>query len=89
MSLRLLRSLTLAGLCAGVFALGPPRLGAEEKKGDAKVEVGKPAPEVDLPVVGIEKALPDMKDARTLNLKAFHGKKNVVLFFYPKALTGG
>ena len=37
----------------------------------------------------IEKALPDHKDARTLHLKDLEGKKNVVLYFFPKALTGG
>jgi len=91
MSLRLLRCLPLAGLCAGVLALGGPPLAAEEKKEEAKVQVGKPAPDVDLPAVGIEKVLPAKKDAKTLNLKDFRGDngKNVVLFFFPKALTGG
>jgi hypothetical protein len=83
------RSLTLAGLCAGLFALGGPPLTAQDKKDEAKVEVGKPAPEVELPAAQIEKALPDKKDAKTLNIKEFQGKKNVVLFFFPKAFTGG
>jgi peroxiredoxin Q/BCP len=51
--------------------------------------VGKPAPAVDLPATHVEKALPDKKDAKTLNLKDLQGKKNVVLFFYPKAMTPG
>jgi peroxiredoxin Q/BCP len=55
----------------------------------AAVEEGKPAPEVNLPSTLIEKVLPNAKDAQTLNLKDFRDKKNVVLFFYPKANTGG
>ena len=52
-------------------------------------EVGKPAPAIDLPATQIDKVLPDNKDAKTLSLKDLHGKKNVVLFFYPKAMTPG
>jgi peroxiredoxin Q/BCP len=54
----------------------------------ARVEEGKPAPAVDLPATQIEKALPDKKDAKTVNLSDLKGK-NVVLFFYPKAMTPG
>lgn len=54
-----------------------------------KIEVGKPAPNFELPATSIDKALPDKKDAKTLSLKDFRGKKNVVLFFYPKAMTRG
>jgi thioredoxin-dependent peroxiredoxin len=54
-----------------------------------KVEVGKPAPSIDLPATQIDKVLPDKKDAKKLTLKDFEGKKNVVLFFYPKAMTPG
>ena len=36
----------------------------------------------------ITKALPDAKDKKTLSLKDLKGK-NVVLFFYPKAMTKG
>ena len=50
---------------------------------------GKPAPTFEAPAVSIDKALPDKKDAKTLSLKDFAGKKNVVLFFFPKALTKG
>ena len=70
----------LAGICAG-------GIGAREESG--KVEVGKPAPAFDLPATNIGKALPDKKDAKKIDLKDFEGKKNVVLFFYPKAMTGG
>src|SRR5437764_6345850 len=54
-----------------------------------KVQEGKPAPEIELEATQIEKVLPDKKDPKTLTLKDFKGKKNVVLFFYPKAMTRG
>jgi thioredoxin-dependent peroxiredoxin len=53
-----------------------------------KVQEGKPAPEVELPATSIDTVLPDKKDKKTLSLKDFKGK-TVVLYFYPKALTGG
>ena len=53
------------------------------------VKEGNPAPEVNLPACQIEKVLPEKKDAKTLDLKDFRGKKNVVLFFFPKAMTRG
>ena len=45
-----------------------------------KVEVGKPAPDFNLPATQIGKVLPDKKDAKTISLKDFENKKNVVLF---------
>ncbi len=68
-----------------LFALAGVAVAAEDKK----VEVGKPAPEMKLPAVNISTALPDKKDAKELSLKDFQNKKNVVLFFFPKALTRG
>jgi len=47
-----------------------------------KAEEGKPAPMVEL------SAASKAKGAK-VNLSDFKGKKNVVLFFYPKAMTGG
>ncbi len=79
----------LASLTAGwslVVGPAPVALADDEAK---KVTEGKPAPEVKLPATQIEKVLPDKKDAKTLNLKDLRGKKNVVLYFFPKALTGG
>lgn len=70
-----------AALCAALTATGAAR-------GGAKVEEGKPAPAVVLSAVQVERALPDKKDATTLDLKDLRGK-NVVLFFYPKAMTKG
>src|SRR5438128_11321202 len=51
--------------------------------GEAAVKEGDPAPEVKLPA-----ALPGGK-AGTVDLKDYKGKKHVVLYFFPKALTGG
>ena len=74
-------------LLGAVLVLGAgPALARDD---DKKVEVGKPAPAVELPATQIDKVLPDKKDAKTLNLKDFQGKKNVVLFFFPKAMTRG
>jgi peroxiredoxin Q/BCP len=50
--------------------------------------VGKSAPSFDLPATQIDKVLPDKKDAAKLSLRDLRGK-NVVLFFYPKAMTKG
>lgn len=55
----------------------------------SKVEVGKAAPAFNLPATQIGKVLPDKKDAKTIRLKDFENKKNVVLFFFPKAMTRG
>jgi len=73
------------GLCALLLAGTAPAADKEEPK---TVEVGKPAPDVTLPATSIDTVLPDKKDAKTLSLKELKGK-NVVLYFYPKALTGG
>lgn len=50
--------------------------------------VGEPAPDINLPATQVGKVLPDKKDAKTLDLKDLRGK-NVVLYFFPKALTRG
>ena len=56
---------------------------------EGKVEVGKKAPDITLQATSIGMALPEKKNATTLSLKDFEGKKNVVLFFFPKANTTG
>ena len=78
------RCLPLAALTVAIslFAKAPAADDAP------KVEVGKPAPDIDLPAANIGKALPGKKDAKTLRLADLKGK-NVVLFFYPKAMTRG
>jgi hypothetical protein len=85
------RPALLAG-CVGVCALlvwtaRPSSAGVE--KGGIKVKEGQAAPAVELPATKIETILPDKKDAKTLKLADFKGKKHVVLYFFPKALTGG
>ncbi|MCS7167467.1 MAG: peroxiredoxin [Gemmatales bacterium] len=62
---------------------------AELRGQPAEVAEGKPAPKVELPAVNVSTVLPDHKDGKTLALDTFRGKKNIVLFFYPKALTPG
>lgn len=52
------------------------------KEGDA-------APDIEVPAAGIGKVLPGKKDGDKISLKDFQGKKNVVLFFFPKAMTKG
>jgi peroxiredoxin Q/BCP len=51
-------------------------------------KIGEPAPEFDVPATSIDTVLKDKKDAKKLSLADLKGK-NVVLFFYPKALTKG
>ncbi len=77
--MRLLSLTLVAGLAVAAAALG---------REGGKVEEGKPAPDFALPATQIDKVLPDKADAKTLSLKDLRGK-NVVLFFYPKAMTPG
>ena len=70
-----LAAITILGLAAMTANADPP------KEGD-------PAPDVPLKATQINKVLPDSK-ADTLSLKDLKGKKKVVLFYFPKALTGG
>ena len=53
------------------------------------MEEGKPAPDIELPATSVGTIFPDKKDAKTLKISDLKGKKNLVLWFYPKALTGG
>ncbi len=71
-----------------IWAVEPAAAAGKEDE-PKKVKEGAPAPDVDLPATQIEKVLPDKKDAKTLHLKDLQGKKNVVLYFFPKALTRG
>jgi peroxiredoxin Q/BCP len=60
---------------------------AEDPKASGKVEEGKPAPDFTL-----KQSVPGDKGGKEVKLSDyFKGDKprNVVLFFYPKALTGG
>jgi peroxiredoxin Q/BCP len=71
-----------AAALAGLF-------GAVALAADAPPKEGSPAPDINLPATQVEKALPDAKGTKTLKLSDLKGKKNVVLFFYPKAMTSG
>src|SRR5262245_47750283 len=57
--------------------------------GGAKLQEGKAAPDIELPATSIGTIFPDKKDAKTMKISDLKGKKNLVLWFYPKALTGG
>jgi hypothetical protein len=57
--------------------------------GGAKLQEGKAAPDIELPATSIGTIFPDKKDAKTLKISDLKGKKNLVLWFYPKALTDG
>ena len=64
---------------------GLPALADDSK---LKVKEGDKFPDVPLSAVQIEKALPDKKDAKTVSVGDLKGK-TLVMFFYPKANTGG
>jgi hypothetical protein len=67
--------------CALVGVAGPAGAQAAPKEGD-------PVPDVRLKATQVKKVLPDATDD-TLSPADFKGKKKVVLFFFPKALTRG
>jgi hypothetical protein len=70
-----LAAFALVGTAGPAAAQTPPR------EGDM-------APDVRLKATQAKTALPDAKDD-TLSLADFKGKKKVVLFYFPKALTKG
>jgi len=75
------RSLSTLGM-AGLFA-------GNALPADKPLKEGDKAPDIAIPATQIEKVLPDKKDAKTLKLSDLKGKKNVVVYFYPKAMTRG
>src|SRR5689334_20038066 len=73
---------SVAAALAGLF-------GAAAFAAEAPPKEGQKAPDFKLTAAsGIEKALPGKKKGDEVSLKDLHGK-NVVLFFYPKAMTRG
>ena len=76
---------------AGAFLVlaGLAWVAAPTWAGGAKLKEGDAAPDIELPATSIGTIFPDKKDAKTLKVSDLKGKKNVVLWFYPKALTGG
>ena len=74
---------------AVVLLAGITTAAAQDDGTKLKVKEGQKAPSIDLPATQIGKVLPDKPDAKSLNLQDLVGKKNVVLFFFPKAMTKG
>jgi peroxiredoxin len=68
--------------------VGPAARAAADEN-PQKVTEGTPAPDVDLPATQVGLVLPEKKNAKRFDLKELKGKKNVVLYFFPKALTKG
>jgi hypothetical protein len=73
----------LRGSRLGAGAFFAFLLGGVVMAEDAMSWVGKPAPDAEVVAVG-----PDGKEGK-VKLSSFQGKKNVVLAFYPKAMTPG
>ena len=74
-------------LLPGFLMLCVTAIGTAQDK--ISVKEGDTMPDITLPATSIGSVLPDAKDAKSLSLSAFKGKKNVVLFFYPRAMTKG
>ena len=77
---RLLPLVALVALCT---------LSVQAQDSTLKVKEGDAFPDIKLPATQIASVLPDAKDAKELTVKSFVGKKNVVVFFYPRAMTPG
>ena len=75
--------------CAFAAALSLCLSAAAARAADTPPKEGDPAPDIKLPATQVEKALPELKGAKELSLKDLKGKKNVVLFFFPKAMSRG
>jgi peroxiredoxin Q/BCP len=84
--MRLSRILALTAAALALLVVTAVR--ADDKKETPKIEEGKPAPDITLEATQIEKILPDKKGEKKLSLKDLRGK-NVVLYFFPKAMTKG
>lgn len=69
-------ALRLALAAGALIALG---FGQETKPGHTPLKPGDPAPDFSLPST----------TGKEVKLSDFHGKKNVVLAFFPAAFTGG
>jgi cytochrome oxidase Cu insertion factor (SCO1/SenC/PrrC family) len=72
--------LALVGVFAGLAWMAGPSAAQDKDDGTTlKVKEGQPAPNVELPATQVG----------TVRLKDYQGKKHVVLYFFPKALTAG
>jgi hypothetical protein len=83
------RNRIVRGAGALVALAGLAWIAAPIWAGGEKLKEGKAAPDIELPATSIGTIFPDKKDAKTLKISDLKGKKNLVLWFYPKALTGG
>jgi thioredoxin-dependent peroxiredoxin len=63
-------------------------IGVQADDSTLKVKEGDKFPDFTLQATQIDKVLPDSK-AKELSLKDLVGKKNIVIFFYPRANTKG
>ena len=67
-------------LTAGaLMAVNMAFLAEGEKKPEAGIEIGKPAPAFTL----------KDQDGKEVKLSSFKGKKSILIAFYPKDFTGG
>lgn len=76
-------------MLSALLVLGAVAVLASAADEPKKIEEGKPAPEFTLPAANIDKGFQSLKDAKTLTLPKDAKGKNVVLFFFPKAMTKG
>jgi cytochrome oxidase Cu insertion factor (SCO1/SenC/PrrC family) len=79
--MRRLPRLFAVTICAVLGVAGHAGAQSAPKEGDM-------APDVRLKATQVKKVLPDAKEDE-LSLADLKGKKKVVLFYFPKALTGG
>ena len=79
----------VAVVCALAWGVGQAAGGGNNGGDEIKIKEGKPVPDVVLPATQAALVFPGKKGGDTLKLSDLKGKKNVVLYFYPKALTGG
>ena len=80
---------TARGAGALMMLAGLAWIAAPIWAGGAKLEEGKAAPDIELSATNLVSIFPDKKDAKSFKLSDLKGKKNIVLWFYPTALTGG
>ncbi|VTR97938.1 peroxiredoxin [Tuwongella immobilis] len=66
----------------GLLALGTLTVAATADDTALKFKEGDKLPAIELPVA-------NAAGSKSLSLKSYEGKKNVVLYFYPKAMTKG
>jgi len=66
-------------ICTVLVVFSVPSFADDKAKTEAKIEVGKPAPDFTL----------KDQDGKDVKLSSFLGKQNVLVAFYPKDFTGG